>query len=88
MCESGQAPQYLIDLVPRYEPQRTLRSADQGLVQTPKTFLKTKGDRAFQAVAASLWNALPQFLKEAASVNIFKNNLKTLLFARAFVDPI
>ena len=57
-------------------------------MQTPKTFLKTKGDRAFQAVAASLWNALPQFLKEAASVNIFKNNLKTLLFARAFVDPI
>ena len=83
---NGQAPKYLIDLVPRYEPERTLRSADQGLIKTTKTNLKTKGDRAFQAVAASLWNALTQFLRDAASVEIFKNKLKTLLFAQAFVD--
>ena len=84
----GQAPQYLIDLVPRYEPQRALRSADQGLITAPKTNLKTKGDRAFQAVAPNLWNMLPQALRDAPSVDIFKNKLKTLFFEQAFIDVL
>ena len=85
---NNQAPKYITDLVPPYEPPRTLRSADQGLIQTPKTFLKTKGDRAFQVVAARLWNALPKVLREVPSVDIFKNKLKTLLFAQAFADSL
>ena len=84
----GQAPSYLSDLVPRYVPDRALRSADQGLIKVPNTNLITKGDRAFQAVAPKLWNALPQVLRDAASVDIFKNNLKTFLFEQAFVVGI
>ena len=65
-------------------PERALRSAEQGLLKVPKTNLKTKGDKAFQAIAPKLWNALPQALRVAASVEFFKTNLKTLLFEQAF----
>ena len=82
----GQAPSYLTDLVQPYVPERALRSAEQGLLVVPSTRLKTKGDRAFQVVAPSLWNELPHALRSVASVDIFKKNLKTLLFAQAFPD--
>ena len=80
----GQAPAYLTDLVKWYDPTRTLRSANQGLLDPPQTNFITRGDRAFQAAAPNLWNALPQNLRTAASVGIFKNLLKTLLFRHAF----
>ena len=83
---NGQAPPYISDMLEWYVPSRTLRSANQGLLDTPHTNYVTKGDRAFQAVAPNLWNALPKDLRFAASVGIFKNHLKTLLFTRAFVD--
>ena len=82
----GQAPAYITDLLKSYEPSRTLRSANQGLLTIPHTTYVTKGDRAFQAVAPSLWNALPQDLRAAASVGIFKNLLKTHLFKHAFAE--
>ena len=80
----GQAPNYLSDLVSHYLPKRALRSAEQGLLIVPKTKRRTKGDRAFQFVAPSLWNALPLALRSSPSVDIFKKNLKTLLFVKAF----
>ena len=80
----GQAPDYLIDLLTPYVPSRALRSADQGLLVIPRTKMITKGDRAFQSVAPKLWNALPCGLRTAASVDIFKKQLKTFLFQKAF----
>ena len=82
----GQAPAYIADLVKWYEPGRTLRSSNQGLLDTPATNFVTRGDRAFKAAAPGLWNALPPDLRAAASVGIFKNHLKTLLFTQAFVE--
>ena len=75
----GQALGYLINLGPRYVRSSALRSAEQGLLAPSSTRLKTKGDKAFQAVAAKLWNTLPTSLRFACSVDIFKNNLQTFL---------
>ena len=80
----GQAPAYLTDLLKPYVPSRNLRSADKGLLIIPRTNFVTKGDKAFQAIAPRLWNALSCELRAAASVGIFKNKLKTLLFHHAF----
>jgi len=55
----GQAPVYICDLLHPYMTSRSLRSSDQGLLVVPRTRLKTKGDRAFEIVAPTLWNALP-----------------------------
>ena len=39
-----------------------------------------------EAAAPQLWNALPPSLRDAASVETFKKNLKTFLFRKAYAD--
>ncbi len=80
----GQAPAYISELLEFYNPSRSLRSSGQCLLVTPYTRFKTRGDRAFQAVAPRLWNALPLPLRTLTSVESFKKQLKTLFFRQAF----
>ena len=42
------------------------------------------GRRTFSVVAPLLWNSLPQHIRDAGSLGIFKRRLKTALFIRAF----
>ena len=81
---NGLAPLYIKELLPPKPNVRTLRSSDKGLLDIPSTNLVTKGDRAFAVVAPRLWNALPLSLKNAESVEGFKNMLKTHLFRLHF----
>ena len=80
----GQAPPYISDLIQPYTPTRALRSVDQNLLTLPHTRFRTRGDRSFQAVAPRLWNDLPLSLRSMESVDSFKKQLKTYLFAHAF----
>ena len=80
----GQAPTYITELIHPYTSSRSLRSADQHLLDPPKTRLKTKGDRSFEATAPRLWNALPLDLRRAPSEASFKKHLKTHFFRQAF----
>lgn len=80
----GLAPDYLSDLLTEYQTGRTLRSTTQGLFKIPRTRLSQKGDRAFAVVAPRLWNSLPLYIRDAASVRVFKTQLKTHLFAMAY----
>jgi len=43
----------------------------------------TIGDLAFPAAGAPVWNTLPSFVSDSASVATFKRHLKTYLFARS-----
>ena len=79
-----QAPSYLSDLIQPYTPARALRSVEQKLLMVPRTRLRTRGDRSFQAVAPKLWNDLPISLRSIESVDAFKRQLKTYLFVQAF----
>ena len=54
------------------------------LLDVPKTKLKTKGDRAFEKIAPTLWNDLPVSLRTVESVVVFKGLLKTHLFRKHF----
>lgn len=81
---NDQAPFYIRELLQPYVPSRSLRCSDQGLLVTKKTWLKTKGDRAFAAVAPALWNSLPLSLKSVDSVISFKKQLKVHLLKLAF----
>ena len=84
----GEAPGYLSDLIAAARPVRNLRSATHGVLATPRTRLKTYGDRAFSAAAPAVWNSLPPELRAATSSSIFKTQLKTHLFSLAFrYDP-
>ena len=79
---NGQAPKYLADLISLRSStsSRPLRSSStMQLTPGPRTSTKY-GDRAFSAIAPSLWNSLPAHIHRATSVNQFKTLLKTYLF--------
>uniref|UniRef100_A0A669CQX3 Reverse transcriptase domain-containing protein n=1 Tax=Oreochromis niloticus TaxID=8128 RepID=A0A669CQX3_ORENI len=80
----GEAPQYISDLLKPHTSSRALRSSGQMLLLVPRTRFKTRGDRAFQALAPRLWNSLPLSLRCLDSNDSFKKQLKTFLYKRAF----
>ena len=47
------------ELLVRYRPTRTLRSADKGRLVQTKYKLQTHGYRAFSQAAPKIWNSLP-----------------------------
>ena len=53
------APPYMEELLVRYRPTKTLRSADEGLLVQTKYNLKAYGFRAFSQAAPKIWNSLP-----------------------------
>ena len=77
-------PEYLTELVPRYTPARSLRSGHRTLVVTPRTKLKTFGERALPSQAALVWNHLPAEIQNIPSLKLFKKQLKTHLFKKHF----
>ena len=81
----GTAPNYLSSLV-NFKPNSSysLRSNNKYLLSNPNfRTLPTLGDRAFVAAAPKLWNNLPLDLR---CTSVFKRNLKTHLFKKAFSD--
>jgi hypothetical protein len=74
------APQYLTDLLEVYKPPRTLRSQDKYMLKVPSTKLHSYGDRRFDFAAATLWNSLPDKVKNSESLLAFRKSLKTYLF--------
>ena len=66
-------------------PNQKLRSSGGALLTIPNSRLKTKGDRPFAIRAPRLWNALPEEIRLAGSVNSFKSLLKTHFYRLAFL---
>ena len=80
----GEAPGYLSDLIVAPRSVRSLRLTTHNVLASPRTKLKTYGDRAFSAAAPAVWNSLPPELRAATSCSSFKTQLKTHLFNLAF----
>ena len=81
---NGLAPSYLKDLVEIYKPPRALRSSSLNLLKPKVTKFKTLGDRSFSFSAPKVWNDLPASLRMETSLNVFKKNLKTHFFKKAY----
>ena len=81
----GTAPIYIQELIKLYCPGRSLRSANKMILDVPTTSLVSCGDRAFEVVAPTLWNALPLHLRRIDTLEHFKSSLKTFLFKKAFL---
>ncbi|KAK2187860.1 hypothetical protein NP493_153g11024 [Ridgeia piscesae] len=73
------APVYLCELVCPYQPTRTLRSANNNMLEMKRTRTKA-GDCSFALAAASLWNNLPTVIKTCDNLTSFKRLLKAHLF--------
>ena len=82
---NGLAPPYLLDCLPKYVPTRPLRSSTADLLVVPqKMATKKYGEAAFCFYGPTAWNKLPLYLRQAASVDIFKAQLKTYFYTLAF----
>ncbi len=76
---NGLAPAYLTSLLSRYNPSRSLRSQNSGLLVVPRIAKSTKGGRAFSYLAPKLWNSLPDNIRGSDTLSLFKSRLKTSL---------
>ncbi|XP_073710666.1 uncharacterized protein [Misgurnus anguillicaudatus] len=72
------------ELLNHHTTSRTLRSANTNTLNIPRTKLCSMGGRAFSSAAPRLWNALPEHLRAPQTIDVFKKNLKTYLFKKAF----
>lgn len=81
---NGLAPSYLVDCLPRYAPNRPLRSSSADLLDIPKMAYKKHGKAAFCFYGPTAWNKLPAHIRQANSVASFKTQLKTHFFTLAF----
>ena len=76
-CIHGVAPHYLREILNFYKPRRSLRSTEDSFVlETPKTKLKSFGDRAFSSYGPRIWNSLPKRIRDIDKIEIFKKQLK------------
>ena len=82
----GLSPVFISDLLHVHVPSRILRSSSECRLEVPRTRTKTYGDRTFTFAAADMWNKLPNDIRQAASVSMFKSKLKTHLFIVYFYD--
>lgn len=86
-CLHNKAPKYLSDLIIIKTPGRyNLRKNQQTHLMVPQTNRISFGDRSFACAGPMLWNLLPMELKQVTSIDVFKANLKTHLFKKAYQD--
>ncbi len=76
---------YITSLLLRYNPTRSLRSQNSGLLVVPRIAKSTKGGRTFSYLAPKLWNSLPDNVRGSDTLSLFKSRLKTHLFSQAFI---
>ena len=81
----NQSSPYIRDLLSlKPATNYALRSSAQSLLFVPKANCSSLGDRAFAHAAPVLWNSLPLTIRTSSSLAIFKKQLKTFLFRKAF----
>ena len=85
-CLHDHSPGYLTDHLHIYPPCRTglQSSSDTTLLTIPRSSKLMLGDRSFHQTGPRLWNLIPSAIREAASVEILKKELKTYLFSEAY----
>ena len=84
----GLAPDYIKHYCVEVSSRRCLRSSShRRLVIPPPAKTVLFGERSFMVEGPSLWNHLPDNVKEAGSIELFKQRLKTHLFRQSFEIP-
>ena len=71
---------YLLSLLNFNNPSRPFRSSRLNLLDIPYT-AKAIGHKAFQFVAKTVWNSIPQNIRLLPSIGSFKRSLKSHLFS-------
>lgn len=85
-CLHKQAPDYLSELLQVQTSRRRLRSTSSAssILTEHGTHCFTFADRSFSCYGPKIWNKLPEHIKSASSIDIFKKLLKHHLFNAAY----
>ena len=83
-CLHGLAPWCLSELISVRRSSCNTRTAARNLLVIPLTHKKIFTDRSLSVAGPKLWNLLPDHLRDCNCLTVFKKNLKTYLFCRAF----
>ena len=70
---NGLSPSYISNLLSFRSSSYSLHSCSNKLLQVPRSKLKSYGDRRFSIAGPKLWNSIPASLRNADSLNSFKN---------------
>jgi len=84
-CLNGRAPSYLSDHCTPFSTgtRRQLRSTNHILLAVPRHRLNTYGGRAFAVADPTVWNSLPDFIRDPSiSTDSFRRLLKTYICLR------
>ncbi len=82
---TGSAPSYFHSLLRIYIPSRSLRSASERRLVVPSQ--RGSLSRTFSFTIPGWWNNLPTPIRNAGSLSIFKQQLKTHLFRHYLINP-
>jgi len=82
-CVHHLAPAYLTELLHNHTNKGT-RVDNKNLLVVPKVNKSTLGGQSFSFTAPFLWNQLPNHLRHASSLEIFKKKIKDTLEKSAF----
>ncbi len=77
---SVSAPLYVNSLLQTYMPSRSLRSASERRITVPSQRATKSLSQTFSLTVPIWWNDLPNSIRAAESLPIFKKRLKTHLF--------
>ncbi len=77
---TGSAPTYFHSLLQIYIPSRSVRSASERRLVVPLQRGSKSLSRTFSFTVPGWWNDLPTTIRNAGSLSIFKQQLKTHLF--------
>ncbi len=80
LAERPQAQHYFHSLLRIYIPSRSLRSASERRLVVPSQRGSKSLSRTFSFTIPGWWNNLPTPIRNAGSLSIFKQQLKTHLF--------
>ena len=83
-CVRGEAPDYLINCLHKYQPNRLgLRSGVHNALDLHIPFCtkKTQAERSFSVAGPRLWNNLPVYIRKCNTLESYKKCLKTYLFS-------
>ena len=81
-----QQPLYLAQILPRYTPQRSLRSPSSITISAQLRRTSMATSKSFSSTASQVWNKLPTHIFSALTLPVFRRHLKHHLFLDAYPD--
>ena len=84
----GLAPSYTTEILQPYRSSRSLRSASKRLLIIPSAKLKKYGCTSSSFAAPTIWNWLPEPIRNHNDISKFKTSIKTSLFKEHLIKVL